>query len=125
MGRSTIPLHCACASALGGRGVIAELCSVRGAVRDTVLHPLTLSYLLLLLQGPWNHAFYLALDAALPPTPDPFTITTLEKVGIDQFVQAPIISVRVMVRVITVRVRVIITVGSGLSSLLGLGLPSL
>lgn len=44
----------------------------------------------LCLQGPWNHAFYLALDAALPPTPDPFTITTLEKVGIDQFVQAPI-----------------------------------
>jgi len=44
----------------------------------------------LVLQGPWNHAFYLALDAALPPTPDPFTITTLEKVGIDQFVQAPI-----------------------------------
>ena len=97
MGRSTIPVHCACASALGGRGVIAELCSVRGAVRDTVLHPLTLAYLLLLLQGPWNHAFYLALDAALPPTPDPFTITTLEKVGIDQFVQAPIISVRVRV----------------------------
>ena len=48
---------------------------------------------LLLLQGPWNHAFYLALDAALPPTPDPFTITTLEKVGIDQFVQVPIILV--------------------------------
>ena len=47
----------------------------------------------MLLQGPWNHAFYLALDAALPPTPDPFTITTLEKVGIDQFVQAPIILV--------------------------------
>merc|ERR1712028_284784 len=42
----------------------------------------------LVLQGPWNHAFYLALDAALPPTPDPFTITTLEKVGIDQFVEA-------------------------------------
>lgn len=44
----------------------------------------------LVLQGPWNHAFYLLLDGALPPTPDPFTITTLEKVTIDQFVQAPI-----------------------------------
>ena len=42
----------------------------------------------LVLQGPWNHAFYLLLDAALPPTPDPFTLTTLEKVGIDQFIQA-------------------------------------
>ena len=38
----------------------------------------------LVLQGPWNHAFYLLLDDALPPTPDPFTVTTLEKVGIDQ-----------------------------------------
>ena len=39
-------------------------------------------------QGPWNHAFYLLLDGALPPTPDPFTLTTLGKVGIDQFIQA-------------------------------------
>ena len=42
----------------------------------------------LVLQGPWNHAFYLLLDAALPPTPDPVTLVTLEKVGIDQFIQA-------------------------------------
>ena len=40
-----------------------------------------------MLQGPWNHAFYLLLDAALPPTPEPFSVTTFEKVGIDQFVQ--------------------------------------
>ena len=33
----------------------------------------------LLLQGPWNHAFYQLLDGAFPPTPDPFTLTTLEK----------------------------------------------
>ena len=51
----------------------------------------------LLLQGPWNHAFYLLLDAALPPTPDPFTITTLEKVGIDQFVQAPIFTAIILI----------------------------
>merc|ERR1719424_84083 len=50
----------------------------------------------LVLQGPWNHAFYLQLDAALPPTPDPFTITTLEKVGIDQFIQAPIFTVIIL-----------------------------
>lgn len=51
----------------------------------------------LVLQGPWNHAFYLLLDSALPPTPDPFTLTTLEKVGIDQFVQAPIFTMIILV----------------------------
>merc|ERR1719460_1717250 len=51
----------------------------------------------LLLQGPWNHSFYLLLDSALPPTPDPFTITTLEKVGIDQFVQAPIFTCVILI----------------------------
>ena len=50
----------------------------------------------LVLQGPWNHAFYQILDAALPPTPDPFTLVTLEKVGIDQFVQAPIFTVIIL-----------------------------
>merc|ERR1719182_1130156 len=50
----------------------------------------------LVLQGPWNHAFYLLLDGALPPTPDPFTISTLEKVGIDQFIQAPIFTVIIL-----------------------------
>ena len=29
----------------------------------------------LLWQGPWNHAFYLVLDAALPPTPVALTLT--------------------------------------------------
>lgn len=43
-----------------------------------------------LLQAPWNHFFYMALDGALPPTADPFTTTTLTKVVIDQFGQAPI-----------------------------------
>ena len=32
----------------------------------------------LVLQGPWNHFFYQLLDGALPPTPDPFTLRTLE-----------------------------------------------
>merc|ERR1711924_546439 len=50
----------------------------------------------LVLQGPWNHAFYLLLDGALPPTPDPFTVVTLEKVGIDQFVQAPIFTMIIL-----------------------------
>jgi len=50
----------------------------------------------LVLQGPWNHAFYLLLDGALPPTPEPFTITTLEKVTIDQFVQAPIFTMIIL-----------------------------
>jgi len=51
----------------------------------------------LLLQGPWNHAFYLLLDAALPPTVEPFSLVTFEKVGIDQFVQAPIFTVIILV----------------------------
>merc|ERR1711966_399662 len=50
----------------------------------------------LVLQGPWNHFFYLLLDGALPPTPDPFTLRTLEKVGIDQFLQAPIFTVIIL-----------------------------
>jgi peroxisomal membrane protein 2 len=50
----------------------------------------------LVLQGPWNHFFYLLLDGALPPTPDPFTLTTLGKVGIDQFVQAPIFTIIIL-----------------------------
>jgi len=50
----------------------------------------------LVLQGPWNHFFYLLLDGALPPTPDPFTLRTLEKVGIDQVVQAPIYTVIIL-----------------------------
>lgn len=50
----------------------------------------------LVLQGPWNHAFYKLLDGALPPTPDPWTITTLEKVVVDQFVQAPIFTVIIL-----------------------------
>merc|ERR1711871_1389896 len=51
----------------------------------------------LVLQGPWNHVFYQLLDGALPPTPDPFTVTTLEKVGIDQFVQAPIFTMIIII----------------------------
>ena len=47
----------------------------------------------LVLQAPWNHFYYLLLDGALPPTPEPFTTTTAIKVFIDQFVQAPIFTV--------------------------------
>jgi peroxisomal membrane protein 2 len=46
-----------------------------------------------ILQAPWNHFYYLLLDGALPPTPDPFTATTGIKVAIDQFIQAPIFTV--------------------------------
>eukprot|EP00316_Scyphosphaera_apsteinii_P008974 CAMPEP_0119314014 /NCGR_PEP_ID=MMETSP1333-20130426/31295_1 /TAXON_ID=418940 /ORGANISM="Scyphosphaera apsteinii, Strain RCC1455" /LENGTH=243 /DNA_ID=CAMNT_0007319023 /DNA_START=13 /DNA_END=744 /DNA_ORIENTATION=- len=44
----------------------------------------------LVLQAPWNHFYYMALDGAIPPTPEPLSPTNLAKVGIDQFVQAPI-----------------------------------
>lgn len=46
-----------------------------------------------ILQAPWNHFYYLLLDGALPPTPDPFTATTGIKVLVDQFIQAPIFTV--------------------------------
>jgi len=46
-----------------------------------------------ILQAPWNHFYYLLLDGALPPTPEPFTPTTGIKVLIDQFIQAPIFTV--------------------------------
>ena len=47
----------------------------------------------LVLQAPWNHAYYLLLDGAIPPTEDPWTTTTAVKTVIDQFVQAPIFTV--------------------------------
>jgi len=47
----------------------------------------------LVLQAPWNHFYYLALDGAIPPTNEPWTSTTAIKTVIDQFVQAPIFTV--------------------------------
>lgn len=44
----------------------------------------------LVLQAPWNHFYYQFLDGVLPPTENPFTAVTFEKVLIDQFVQAPV-----------------------------------
>lgn len=37
--------------------------------------------------------FYVLLDGALPPTPDPLSVTTAVKVVVDQFVQAPVFTV--------------------------------
>jgi peroxisomal membrane protein 2 len=52
----------------------------------------------LVLQAPWNHAYYLLLDGALPPTPEqPFSRTTFLKVFIDQFVQAPVFTAIIFV----------------------------
>lgn len=47
----------------------------------------------LVLQAPWNHFYYSFLDGALPPTEEPWTITTGIKVVIDQFVQAPVFTI--------------------------------
>lgn len=44
----------------------------------------------LVLQAPWNHFYYLLLDGAIPPTADPVSATNIAKVGIDQFLQAPV-----------------------------------
>lgn len=45
------------------------------------------------LQAPWNHFYYTLLDGQIPPTPEPFSNTNILKVGIDQFIQAPIFTV--------------------------------
>uniref|UniRef100_A0A7S3JYE7 Peroxisomal membrane protein MPV17 n=1 Tax=Aureoumbra lagunensis TaxID=44058 RepID=A0A7S3JYE7_9STRA len=44
----------------------------------------------LILQAPWNHYYQNALEAAIPSTADPWTLTTAFKVAVDQFFQAPI-----------------------------------
>jgi hypothetical protein len=52
----------------------------------------------LVLQAPWNHYYYLVLDGQIPPTPDePFSMTNIIKVCIDQFIQAPIFTVLIFV----------------------------
>lgn len=52
----------------------------------------------LILQAPWNHYYYLLLDGQIPPTVDePFSVTNIMKVGIDQFIQAPIFTVLIFV----------------------------
>jgi hypothetical protein len=43
----------------------------------------------LVLQAPITHYFYLVLDAKLPPTPSPWTVTTFVKLAIDQLLFAP------------------------------------
>lgn len=51
----------------------------------------------LVLQAPWNHFYYLFLDGAIPPTPEPFSQTNIVKIVIDQFIQAPIFTVLIFV----------------------------
>jgi len=41
--------------------------------------------------APWSHYYFHWLDHCMPPTPNPWSITTLQKVFIDQFIQAPIL----------------------------------
>jgi peroxisomal membrane protein 2 len=41
----------------------------------------------LVLQAPWNHYYYLFLDGVLPPTEDPFTLTTAVKVRQDKLLR--------------------------------------
>jgi len=55
------------------------------------------SFFGLVLQAPWNHFYYLLLDGTIPPTEEPFSATNVEKVVIDQFIQAPIFTVLIFV----------------------------
>ena len=63
--------------------------------RVSPLHPFLQSRpLCALLRVGWPiQFFYVLLDGALPPTPDPLSATTAVKVVVDQFVQAPIFTV--------------------------------
>jgi len=45
------------------------------------------------LQAPWNHFYYQLLDSLIPPSQQAFSSTTAIKVGIDQFLQAPVFTV--------------------------------
>ncbi len=65
---------------IGAGDAAAQLFEHRGDNFD-VARVLRWAVFGLVLQGPWNHFFYQLLDNALPPTPSPFTLTTLEKVG--------------------------------------------
>ena len=52
----------------------------------------------LVLQAPWNHYYYLFLDGQIPPTVnEPFSLTNIMKVGIDQFIQAPMFTVLIFI----------------------------
>jgi hypothetical protein len=51
----------------------------------------------LVLQAPWNHFYFNILDGVLPPTANPFSLTTGVKTFIDQFIQAPIFTVLIFV----------------------------
>lgn len=62
-----------------------------------VLRTLRFAIFGLVLQAPWNHYYYLALDGTLPPTEYPWTRRTFVKVIIDQFIQAPIFTVLIFV----------------------------
>ena len=53
----------------------------------------SLSCLLFHLPSHLMQFFYVALDGALPPTPDPLSATTAIKLVIDQFIQAPVFTV--------------------------------
>jgi peroxisomal membrane protein 2 len=76
-------------SAAGGKDRIERAVDVARVARFAIFG--------LVLQAPWNHFYYQLLDGILPPTPDPFTVTTAVKTVIDQFIQAPVFTVLIFV----------------------------
>lgn len=98
----TAPLitkSCTAGVIIGAGDAAAQLVESSKSESDVAFDPiraLRWAFFGLVLQGPWNHAFYLLLDGAIPPTADPFTLSTLAKVFIDQGVQAPIFTVVIL-----------------------------
>jgi len=79
---------------LGGGDLVGQLVEhVRGSTAIAGVDWLrTLRFAAFGLFGaPWAHYYFHYLDEFFPPTPEPFTRTTALKVGIDQFVQAPLL----------------------------------
>eukprot|EP00980_Cylindrotheca_fusiformis_P003259 scaffold735_cov116-Cylindrotheca_fusiformis.AAC.29 len=69
--------------------LVAQLISY-SAVSEISLYESCKFFLLgLCVQAPMSHYYYLALDDAFPPTPNPWTISTLIKLVIDQLLFAP------------------------------------
>lgn len=76
---------------------LGDLCGqgvehVRGTATEGVDWPRTARFGVFgLLGAPWAHYYFYYLDLYLPPTPQPWTRTTLVKLLIDQGVQAPLL----------------------------------
>lgn len=96
----TAPLLTKCVTAtciIGAGDAVAQAIENRktGAGKVDATRTLRWGVFGLVLQAPWNHYYQNAIEAAIPSTPNPWTVITGIKVVLDQFVQAPIFTILV------------------------------